>query len=153
MIWEILGIEPTKDKKAITQAYREKLIDTNPEDKPEEFKQLRSAYEEALNYAESQQSVLKTEKEPVDLWRDQLEELYQDYPQRIKLENWKKLFEADVCQSLDSRMKAEDTLINFLMDHYFLPHVLWKFFDQQFSWKDRVDELYENYPRNFIDYI
>lgn len=42
-IYEILGIEPTKDKKKITDAYRQKLLETNPEDKPEEFKELRSA--------------------------------------------------------------------------------------------------------------
>ena len=48
MNWNLLGIEPTKDKKIITTAYRAKLAHTNPEDKPEEFKALRSAYEEAL---------------------------------------------------------------------------------------------------------
>ena len=51
MFWKILGIEPTKDKKKITRAYREKLVNTNPEEKPEEFKELRNAYEEALKYA------------------------------------------------------------------------------------------------------
>ena len=38
MNWILLGIEPTKDKKAITSAYRAQLVHTNPEDKPEEFK-------------------------------------------------------------------------------------------------------------------
>ena len=51
MDWFILGIEPTKDKTAITNAYRNKLRQTNPEDKPEEFKALRLAYEEALRLA------------------------------------------------------------------------------------------------------
>ena len=48
----ILGIEPTKDKKAITKAYRGKLAQVNPEDRPEEFKALRGAYEEALKLAD-----------------------------------------------------------------------------------------------------
>ena len=74
MFWEILGIEPTRDKKEITRAYREKLAVTNPEDKPEEFKELRNAYEEALKYAD-ETSGLMTEKKPVDHWRDKLEEL------------------------------------------------------------------------------
>ena len=52
MDWFILGIEPTKDKKAITNAYRQKLRQTNPEDKPEEFEALRTAYEEALAFAD-----------------------------------------------------------------------------------------------------
>ena len=51
MIWTILGIEQTKDLEAIKAAYRERLKMTNPEDNPEGFKELRSAYEEALAYA------------------------------------------------------------------------------------------------------
>ena len=33
MDWNILGIAPTKDKKAITAAYRTRLRETNPEEK------------------------------------------------------------------------------------------------------------------------
>ena len=96
MFWEILGIEPTRDKKEITRAYREKLANTNPEDKPEEFKELRNAYEEALKYAD-ESSGLMTEKKPVDHWLDKLEELYADFPRRNSVEEWQKLFSDDVC--------------------------------------------------------
>ena len=116
MFWKILGIEPTKDKKVITQAYREKLMQTNPEEKPEEFKELRNAYEEALKYAENQG--LKTEKTPVDLWRDKLEELYNDFPSRNDLSCWQRLFNEDVCLAIDTRMDVEDAMMNFFM---FLP--------------------------------
>ena len=47
----VLGIEATKEEKAIKNAYREKLATTNPEDDPESFKRLRGAYEEACRYA------------------------------------------------------------------------------------------------------
>lgn len=53
MNWMILGIEPTKDKKAITAAYRAQLAHTNSEDKPEEFKALRATYEEAWEQTSS----------------------------------------------------------------------------------------------------
>ena len=53
MDWFVLGIEPTKDKKTITEAYRRRLRETNPEDKPEEFKALRAAYEKALAFADT----------------------------------------------------------------------------------------------------
>ena len=49
-IFKILGIEPTKNEMEIKEAYLNKLSDTNPEDKPEEFMQLRKAYEEAIEY-------------------------------------------------------------------------------------------------------
>ena len=50
-IFQILGIEYTKDEHLIKNAYREKLAVTNPEDNPEGFKRLRAAYEEACRLA------------------------------------------------------------------------------------------------------
>ena len=51
-IWNILGIEPTTDKKAIRKAYAAKTKEIHPEEKPEEFKQLHEAYQAALGYAD-----------------------------------------------------------------------------------------------------
>lgn len=46
--WEILGIEPTSDKKEIKRAYAKILKQYHPEENPEEFKQIqlliKSAY-------------------------------------------------------------------------------------------------------------
>lgn len=49
MIWAILDITPTQDKKAIRQAYAKQLVLKNPEVDPEGFKELRAAYESALS--------------------------------------------------------------------------------------------------------
>lgn len=46
--WHILGIEPTVDLKTIKKAYALKLRIHHPEDDPEGFNRLRSAYEAAL---------------------------------------------------------------------------------------------------------
>jgi len=42
--WEILGIEPTKDKNVVRKAYAEKSKVYHPETHPEEFKKLYNAY-------------------------------------------------------------------------------------------------------------
>ncbi len=151
MFWKILKIEPTTDRKAIRDAYRTLLSDTNPEDKPEEFKQLREAYEQAMAYAEEHQE--NREKTPVELWQDELSALYDDFQRRIRLSEWQKLLNEKVCLSIDTRMECEEALLKFLMDTYLLPHEVWVYLDSQFSWKDRVEELYEKYPRDFIDYV
>ena len=44
-IFAILGIDETKDERALKNAYRQQLMHTNPEDDPEGFKRLREAYE------------------------------------------------------------------------------------------------------------
>ena len=81
MDWYVLGLEPTKDKNAITAAYRQKLRQTNPEDKPEEFKALRTAYEQALAYADQEDTAPARDESPVGLWIEAIGNLYDDYAQ------------------------------------------------------------------------
>lgn len=47
--WEILGIEPDADKKAIKIAYSKLLKTTRPDEDPEGFNRLHSAYKTALD--------------------------------------------------------------------------------------------------------
>ena len=63
MIWKILGIEKTKDENLIKAAYREKLRYVNPEDDEEGFKELRCAYEEAIEYASLPEEIETDEKD------------------------------------------------------------------------------------------
>lgn len=48
--WDILGIAPIREKKAIKKAYAKKLKITRPDSDPEGFKRLNTAYQDALNY-------------------------------------------------------------------------------------------------------
>lgn len=152
MDWILLGIEPTKDKKAITSAYRQKLRQTNPEDKPEEFKALRTAYEQALIYADQEDSQPVRDESPVGLWMEDVEALYQDYAARIVPQNWAELLNRDVCVGIDTRPAAEEALLRFLLEHFMLPRQVWQELDRVFSFSQRVEELYEIWPRDFIDH-
>ena len=152
MDWFILGIEPTKDKKAITNAYRQKLRQTNPEDKPEEFKALRTAYEEALAFADQEDTAPVRDVSPVGLWLEAVEKLYEDYASRIKPACWEALMERAVCIGLDTRPAAEEALMKFLLEHYHLPKAVWLVLDQTFRFRERAEELYETWPRDFIDH-
>ena len=49
--WEILGIPPTTDLGAIRHAYAEKTRACHPEDDPEGFDRLHTAFQEATQYA------------------------------------------------------------------------------------------------------
>lgn len=149
MDWFVLGIEPTKDKKAITAAYRRMLSRTNPEDKPEEFKALRASYEEALALAD--QAEAPRDESPVGLWMEKIRAVYQDYPARIDPARWAQLLREDVCTALDTRPAAEEALLKFLMENYSLPQKVWQELDKVFDLVQRAQELSEVYPRDFIE--
>lgn len=51
-IWQLLGLEKTRDVAAIKRAYAQRLKDTRPDDNPEGFQRLRGAYERALALSE-----------------------------------------------------------------------------------------------------
>ncbi len=51
-IWEILGLEPTRDISTIKRAYAQKARICHPEEDPEGFMELREAYQAALDWAE-----------------------------------------------------------------------------------------------------
>ena len=151
MFWKILKIEPTTNKTEIRDAYRKLLAETNPEDKPEEFKQLREAYEQALAFADANKD--KERKTPLEIWNDELTALYESFPDRLDVGKWQKLLNEKICLSIDTRMKCEELLLKFFMDRYLIPHEVWVYLDSQFSFKERQEELYNNYPRDFVDYV
>lgn len=152
MDWTLLGIAPTDDKKIIKAAYRQQLSLVNPEDKPEEFKALRAAYEEALALADKPQEEAGRDESPLGRWMERVRALYGDFRQRQRPENWTELLDDEVCIALDSRPQAEEALLHFLMEDYFLPQRVWLVLDNCFHWTERRNELYEGYPRDFIDY-
>ena len=55
--WEILGIEPTSDKKTIKRAYAKFLKQYHPEENPEKFKQIQAAFQQCLHSDQEIESV------------------------------------------------------------------------------------------------
>lgn len=64
--WQLLGVEPGSDRKTIKRAYTRLLKEVHPEEKPDEFMQLRQAYEWALSTLEtSPQPMVFAVEQPV----------------------------------------------------------------------------------------
>ncbi|MGN1088977.1 MAG: J domain-containing protein, partial [Huintestinicola sp.] len=61
-MWEILGIEPTTDIRAIKSAYARLAKKYNPEEQPEEFQRLHAAYKQASDFARRINSLGKNQK-------------------------------------------------------------------------------------------
>ena len=152
-IWKVLEIEPCKDKQKITEAYREKLLVTNPEDSEEDFKKLRAAYEEALAYAETKDEEAETDNTPLGIWMQKVDDTYRSVRKRGDISCWRELLSDDLCVGLDTKIEARDRLLTYLSEHFRLPQDIWKLLDETFEMKEQRKELCDIFPEGFINYI
>lgn len=146
MDWSLLGIAPTKNKKEITAAYRERVKVTNPEDQPEAFMALRAAYEEALRLAAQPDA-----EGPVEQWLENLRQLYGNFPLRQQPEAWKALLSQPVCAQTDTREAVRLGLLEFLKEHYYLSKPVWQVLEDTYHFRDHREELCETLPGAFVD--
>lgn len=161
MIWKILEIEETKDKELITAAYREKLRYVNPEDDEEGFKELRRAFEEAMEYAdlpegantEEEDGEYQGKKTEVDKWVDKFEKIYSDVTLRRDEANWTPLLNDPLCEDLDTELEAGEKLLVFFMSHSYLPQNIWKLVDKRFRYMENYEQLKEKFPENYLEYV
>lgn len=153
-IFQVLGVSETKDERAIKSAYREKLAATNPEDDPEGFKRLRTAYEEACRFArQTERSEPQRDETPSGQWVERAAEIYGSMTLRRDVEKWKELFEADCFLSLEEEENCRIKLLRFLMEHFRLPGEVWKLLDRKLHLTADAANLREKFPADFIRYL
>ena len=153
-IFNILGIELTKDEAAIRAAYREKLKQNNPEDHPEEFKRLRQAYEEALAYTKEEDK--PAEEEDMTLsgrWVQKAASIYRSLSLRCSTDAWKALFMEDAFLSLEEGENCRKKLLTFLMKYYNMPHEIWQLLDKKLRITKEREQLKEFLPADFVGFI
>lgn len=154
-IFQILGIDITKDEKSIKSAYRDKLAMTNPEDNPEGFKRLREAYEEACRLARKSDDEDGTEKDLTasGIWVEKAAAIYGSIRSRRDTKAWEELFADDCFLSLEEEENCRIKLLRFIMDHYRLPGDVWKLLDKRLEITAGAAVLREKFPADFIRYI
>lgn len=154
-VFQILGIEMTKDERSIKNAYREKLAVTNPEDNPEGFKRLREAYEEACRLAKESDAEAEEQKDETvsGLWVEKAAVVYNNIRSRRDTKAWEKLFAEDCFLSLEEEENCRVKLLRFIMDHFRLPGDVWKLLDRKLGITADAAVLREKFPTDFIRYI
>ena len=160
-IWTILGIGQTDDKDAIKQAYRERLKSVNPEEDADGFMELRNAYEEAIASCDRQEALPDDMEDedseglqpPRTELTDKLEQLYNDYPNRIRVDAWRELFREDAFVSLDTEAEALEELLVFMMGHYRMPDAVFREIVDRFDIALRKEDLLVKFPEDYISYI
>ncbi len=177
-IWRILEIEEIIDKNEIQAAYRAKLVKTHPEDDPEGFMELRAAYEEAVKLADRAERAaangmngadgsgsgdadgsgagatgMQWGSDPVGRWMQKVDRVYNHFSMRKDPQQWKELLQEDAAVNLDTKVQARSELLKYFMEHYFLPQEVMVILDQHFGFIENMDELSEEFPRNYLDII
>ncbi len=155
LVFHILGLKELEDERAVKAAYMRILKETNPEDDPEGFRQLREAYEQALlllQEAEEKASKEEKEKTEIDLWLDRVNEVYSNFQRRACVEEWETLLADEVCQSLDTSLDARDALFQYLMGHFYLSKEVWQCLNRELQFVEDQEELKERYPADFLSY-
>ncbi len=160
LIFHILEIEKTKDETLIKNAYRMKLASTNPEEKPEEFKRLRTAYEEALAYArktgeEEEDSMITAEEldSPAAQWIQKVSHIYSSIKRRLDENEWRELLADNICNDLEYSEEIQKRLFSFLMENYQLTSRIFQILDEKFSIEENENELKEYLPEGFVNFM
>lgn len=151
-IWQILGIEPTSDVDQIRDAYRARLVETNPEDNPEGFMALKEAYDTALSLAENTGSDEKTERPYADIIAE-IDEIYKDINKRMDENRWKSVLSKPVFTSLDDQDSLRNEFLRYTMEHFKYPGNILKMLDNVFTLTQDEEALSEIFPRNFISFL
>ncbi|MBE5935982.1 MAG: tetratricopeptide repeat protein [Lachnospiraceae bacterium] len=84
-------------------------------------------------------------------WIDRIEGIYYDFASRISEDMWNEVLTVPLCIEEDTKPKASELLLRFLMKHYYLPQNIWQIIDKTFSYAENKDELLKKYPREFIE--
>ncbi|REK71862.1 J domain-containing protein [Paenibacillus paeoniae] len=149
----VLRISPTTDQKEIKRAYTQLVKIYNPETHPAEFQEIRAAYEKAMDAAKSEALTGSEPEDPLEQYVYRLKGIYDRYESRLNVQEWKALLESDVCQLIDTREAASRETLNFLTEHFHLPHRIWVELNEHFEWNKQKEKLLEDYHQNFIEFI
>lgn len=176
--WNVLGIDPTEDIRVIKKAYAKKLKIHHPEDDPEGYQSLREAYDRAVKYSKQEKASTiqipfentfdnptvfgpdavfsnesKNEKSKLESFIDGLEELYNDFPSRLNLEKWETALNDEVVWNAGYQDILRAKMMDFLIDHSYLPKNVWLLLESIFNWRTQEDYFFAHYPESFVHYL
>ncbi len=103
-VFDVLGIEPTKNIQWIKQAFAEKTSQFHPEEYPEEWQEIYQAYQQALVFAKENESLEKVREPEKNTSRSTQDDL----------DSWKTSKKEGFAQILENSEKEEKRQLDHL---------------------------------------
>ncbi|MEB0898806.1 J domain-containing protein [Citrobacter portucalensis] len=140
--WQILGIEATTEIDVIRQAYLALLPSFHPETDPQGFKQLREAYENALQETKSPATAV-VEEDPDTPWVNSLREIFRDLladkERRFQPQAWQEFIQQINKLSISQVEKARWWLCAIAMQTSPISYSCLKLLSDRLAWEQGSD--------------
>ncbi|EAB9004796.1 J domain-containing protein [Salmonella enterica subsp. enterica] len=156
--WQVLGIEATTDTDTIRQAYLALLPSFHPETDPQGFKQLREAYENALQGTTSP-AITVVDEDPDTPWVNYLREIFGDLladgERRFQPQAWQEFIQQINKLSITQAEKARWLLCDIAMQTFPVSYSCMNLLSQRLSWEQRDcnEEMDRERLDNFLSYV
>lgn len=181
--WDLLAIAPTVDVQKIKLAYAALLKRYHPDEDPEGFQALRTAYETCLEEARRlKQSCRENvvpqaaplpptdEKAPgaeypdggkpledgdqlVQAVMEEIAGLYGNFHKRMDIGSWQRILDRDVLQRIDVKSLLNVRLFAFVAECPNLPGEVCALLDRRFNWSDQPIELSNIFQEKALDLV
>src|SRR5690606_21599012 len=93
------------------------------------------------------------ERHPAQLFFEQMEELYDDFPRRIDPEPGRTLMTNDYMWNMEYQSERLEGLLLFLEEHRYLPRAVWEVLNQSFQLLEQKEALFDLYDEDEINYV
>ncbi|HCL5275647.1 TPA: J domain-containing protein [Salmonella enterica] len=138
--WQVLGIEATADADVIRQAYLALLPTFHPETDPQGFKQLREAYENALQETKST-AIAVVEEDPDTPWVNYLREIFRDLlgdgERRFQPQAWQEFIQQINKLSISQVEKSRWLLCDIAMQTFPVSYICMNLLSQRLNWEQQ----------------
>ncbi|MGG4439216.1 J domain-containing protein [Brevibacillus fortis] len=123
---------------------------TREVDSPEEIP-IPQRYDFTESYDHSERSM--NPDDMVERFFRRTQELYDNYHERIQLENWRELLNDEAMWNVGCHQLIDTRFLHFLEEHYHLPHEVWKLLDSHFQWQEKSETLASQLSGRFVAYL
>lgn len=87
--------------------------------------------------------------DPMELFMERIERLYDDFPSRIDPDRWMELLHSDAIWNVSIQSNLSDRFLYFMDEHYFVPEAVWTLLERTFHWSETAAEDPEDFRDEF----